>query len=79
MTPVSTHEAKTHLCRFFAKIQNGDDIIITRGSRPVARLIPYDSGKIERNPGYLKGKIRVLDDFDAPLPDDVLASFVGGA
>ena len=77
MTMVSTHEAKTHLSRLLDDVWNGEDVIIARGSRPVARLVMYDENKIERKPGYLKNKIRIHDDFDAPLPDDVLASFEG--
>jgi prevent-host-death family protein len=79
MTVVSTHEAKTHLSRLLDEIQNGEDIIIARGSRPVARLVPYHGKEVERRPGYLKGRIRVHEDFDAPLPDDLMASFEGGA
>lgn len=79
MTMVSTHEAKTHLSRLLDEVLEGEDIVIARGSRPVARLVPFDGKKAERRAGCLKGKIRVHDDFDAPLPDDIQASFEADA
>jgi prevent-host-death family protein len=75
MVIVNTHEAKTNLSRLLDEVQEGEDIVIARGNRPLARLIPYSQKKVVRTPGWLKGKIRVADDFDAPLPDDILDSF----
>jgi prevent-host-death family protein len=75
MVVVNTHEAKTNLSRLLDEVQEGEDVVIARGNRPLARLIPYRQKKVVRTPGWLKGKIRVADDFDAPLPDDILDSF----
>jgi len=77
MTMVSTHEAKTHLSRLLDEIQEGESVIIARGNKPVARLVPYDGKRARRTPGTLKGKIRVHDDFDSPLPEEIMASFSG--
>jgi len=73
---VTTHEAKTNLSRLLKDVQNGNEVIISRGSKKIARLIGFDSKPI-RTPGLLKGKCKVSDDFDEPLSDDILESFYG--
>jgi len=76
MHMVKIHEAKTHLSRLVEDVQAGEEVIISRGVKPVARLVPYLLKSVEiRKPGYLKGKIRIADDFDAPLPEEILDSF----
>lgn len=75
MAVVNTHEAKTNLSRLLDEVQEGEEIIITRGNKPMARLVPYKPKRPVRSPGYLKGKIKVADDFDAQLPDEVLDAF----
>ncbi|HEX9022271.1 MAG TPA: type II toxin-antitoxin system prevent-host-death family antitoxin [Geobacteraceae bacterium] len=75
MAVVNTHEAKTNLSRLLDEVQEGEEVVIARGNRPMARLVPYNTKRPARRPGYLKGKIRVADDFDARLPDDVINSF----
>jgi len=79
MTVVNTHEAKTNLSRLLDEVQEGEEIVIARGNKPMARLVPFNVKRPVRKPGYLKGKIRVADDFDAPLPDEVVGSFENGA
>ena len=79
MVVVNTHEAKTNLSRLLDEVQEGAEVIIARGNKPLARLVPYREKSPIRRPGYLKGKIRVADDFDAPLPDEVLDAFEAGA
>ncbi|ABQ26635.1 type II toxin-antitoxin system Phd/YefM family antitoxin [Geotalea uraniireducens] len=79
MAVVNTHEAKTNLSRLLDEIQEGEEVVIARGNKPMARLVPYSAKRPVRRPGYLKGKIRVADDFDSPLPDDVLDAFEAGA
>ena len=79
MAVVNTHEAKTNPSRLIDEIQEGEEVVIARGNKPMARLIPYNTKSPVRRPGYLKGKIRVADDFDAPLPDEVLDAFEAGA
>jgi len=72
---INTHEAKTRLSRLLNQVQDGEEVIIARGNKPLARLVPYSGCKPVRKPGYLKGKIRVPDDFDTPLPEEIVASF----
>ena len=75
MEKVNIHEAKTHLSRLVERAEAGEEIVIARSGRPVARLVPYAATAPRRTFGRMRGKIRVADDFDAPLPDDVLEQF----
>jgi prevent-host-death family protein len=77
MAQVNIYEAKTHLSKYVEQAESGQDVIIARGGRPVAKLTSISPERRKVRFGVLKGKIRVADDFDAPLPDDVLASFEG--
>ncbi len=61
-------EAKTHLSELIRRVQDGEEIVIRRGATPVARLVPERSVGV-RPPGALRGRIRIADDFDAPLAD----------
>ena len=74
---VSVYDAKTHLSRLIDKAMAGEEILITRHGRPVARLVAADRDQAERKLGLLASRGRVGEDFDAPLPDDVLKSFEG--
>ena len=75
MTTVNVHEAKTQLSKLIEAVEAGEEIIIARAGKPVARLMPLEAAKPRRRLGLLAGRLSVPDDFDAPLPDDVLASF----
>lgn len=70
---VNVHEAKTHLSRLLARVERGEEIVIARSGRPVARLVRYDEPR--RTLGRDAGLFEVPDDFDAPLPADVLRAF----
>jgi prevent-host-death family protein len=76
MTTVDIHEAKTHLSKLIEQIQRGEEVVIAKAGVPVARLTPYASPKV-RPPGSMKGRGWIADDFDAPLPDDLVAAFEG--
>lgn len=75
---VNIHEAKTHLSRLVDNAADGAEVIIARAGKPVARLVPLEKAPLRKTLGLLKGRFRVPDDFDAPLPDEVLAGFEGG-
>ena len=75
MKSVNIHEAKTHLSRLIELVELGEPIVIARNGKPIARLVPYRAES--RKPGRLKGKIRIGDDFDAPLPEALAAAFRG--
>lgn len=71
---VGIHEAKTHLSKLLRRVEAGEEIVIAKSGHPIARLVPIGTGP-ERVFGYDRGRFEVPDDFDRPLPDDVLADF----
>jgi prevent-host-death family protein len=75
---INVYAAKTQLSRLLDRAARGEEVVITRNGRPVARLVPAAPARGPRRLGTLKGKIRVSKDFDAPLPEDVLATFESG-
>jgi prevent-host-death family protein len=77
MRQINIHEAKTQLSRLIEDAANGEEIIIAKAGKPMARLIAYETSSKPRQFGILKGKIQVADDFDAPLPEEILAAFEG--
>jgi prevent-host-death family protein len=72
---VGVHEAKTRLSQLLRLVDGGQEIEISRGGEPVAKIVPIRSPK-KRRLGTDEGVFVVPDDFDAPLPDDVLAGFL---
>lgn len=76
MTEVNVHEAKTHLSRLLARVAAGEKVLISRAGKPVAKLVPVARGRRRRTPDRDKGKGWIADDFDAPLPKDLLALFL---
>jgi prevent-host-death family protein len=74
---VNVHEAKTNFSKLLQRVILGDEIIIAKAGVPVAKLVRYVSKKGKRPLGFLKGEIWMADDFDAPLPPDILAGFLG--
>lgn len=72
---VTIHEAKTNLSRLLQKASNGEEVIISRGSKPVARLVPIGEVKGQRQPGSLKGKLVVGREFFEALPIDELSAW----
>lgn len=77
MDPINIHEAKTQLSKLIEAVEAGEEIIIARAGRPVAKLVPFKPVKPVRKPGLMKGKIWISDDFNDPLPDDMLDYFEG--
>jgi prevent-host-death family protein len=72
--PINVHEAKTHFSRLLERVQAGEEVIIAKAGRPVARLVPFaPPGKRALGPDAGEGFI--APDFDAPLADDVLGEF----
>jgi len=74
---VNIYEAKTSLSELVERAAAGEEIIIAKAGKPKARLVPLESALPRRVPGHGKGKWTVADDFDAPLPTDVLDRFEG--
>ena len=76
---VNVYAAKTNLSQLLDRAAGGEEIIITRNGRPIAKLVSVTSARKPRKLGILKGRIRVRKDFDAALPDDVFDAFEGKA
>jgi prevent-host-death family protein len=74
---VNMHEAKTHLSRLVERVEAGEEIVLDRAGKPVARLVALRPATGSRTPGALRGRIRISDDFDAPLPGEIAAAFAG--
>lgn len=77
MEVFNVHDAKTHLSRLLDRVAQGEEILIARSGKPVAKLVRLKAEP--RQPGRLKGRIHIADDFDEPLPDEILAAFRGDA
>ena len=75
MKTVNIHEAKTHLSRLLALVEAGEDVLIARSGVPIARLTSVQASTPRRVLGRDAGTFEVPEDFDEPLPPEVLASF----
>ena len=73
MKTVTIHRAKTNLSRLIEEACNGEEIVISRGKKPMVRLVPLFNNHGERKPGRLKGKFKVGPEFFEPLPPEELA------
>jgi prevent-host-death family protein len=78
MRTVNIHAAKTHLSRLVEQAAAGEEIVIAKAGKPIARLCPLAEPKRKRVLGRLEGKLRIPEDFDAPLPDEILDLFEKG-
>lgn len=77
MDKVNIHQAKTQFSRLVDLAASGQEVIIAKAGKPVARLVPYTPKRQARRPGLLRGKIRIKKNFDEPLSKKVLDSFDG--
>jgi prevent-host-death family protein len=74
---VNIHEAKTGLSKLVERAEAGEEIVIARGGRPVARLIAFRPPRARRQLGRLDGRFRIPDDFNRPLPATLVRAFEG--
>lgn len=75
MDIVNTHDAKTRLSQLLERVARGEEIIIAKAGKPVARLIGFRGEDRDRTGGQWKGRVRIGDDFDDPLPESLSAPF----
>jgi prevent-host-death family protein len=76
MKTINVHAAKTQLSRLLEEVSRGEEVVIAKAGRPVAKLVAIDqAGPRRRGLGALKGRIRVRRDFDAPLPAAISRAF----
>jgi len=73
----NVHAAKTHLSRLIEQAAAGEEIVIAKAGKPVARLVPFEPRREPRKPDLLKGQIWIAEDFDDPLPEEIMAAFRG--
>jgi prevent-host-death family protein len=74
---VNIHEAKTHLSRLLEKVLTGEEVIIAKHGKPIAKITALDKPKKRRIPGRNVNKGSIHDDFNDPLPEDILKGFLG--
>lgn len=77
MSVINIHAAKTQLSKLLDAAAAGEEVIIAKAGKPVAKLVPIDRALEPRRLGILDGKIYVPDDFDDLLPDEIIAEFEG--
>ena len=75
MIEVNIHEAKTHLSRLLTHVVAGEEVLIAKAGKPVARLVPWRQLSQDRVPGLDRGTVQVPADFDTALPASILATF----
>ena len=79
MKIVNVYDAKTRLSQLLREVAAGEDIVIAKDGTPLARLVPFEAPGETRELGFAKGRIVVSEDFDAPLPPDLLEAFGEGS
>lgn len=72
---VNIHEAKTHLSRLLERVAMGEEVIIAKAGKPIAKLVPINGRRGFRKLGSAKGEFTVPDDFNDPLPKEIEDSF----
>lgn len=77
MRTVNIHDAKSQFSKLIEAVKQGEEIVIAKGGKPAAMLVPMLAQKLVRQLSAMKGKIKIAADFDAPLPDDLQAAFEG--
>jgi prevent-host-death family protein len=75
MQQVNIHEAKTQFSRLIAAVEQGEEIVIARYGRPIAKLVAIRPPVTPRKPGSAKGRIEIPPSFFEPLPDEVIEGF----
>jgi prevent-host-death family protein len=74
---INIHEAKTHFSRLVDRAAAGEEIVIAKAGKPVAKLVPLGRDMTPRKLGQAEGEFWMADDFDGPLPDELLRLFYG--
>ena len=77
MRIVNMHEAKTHLSRLAEEVAAGKEIIVAKAGKPIMKLVPIHSERKPRRLGLLKGMIHMAENFEEPLPEEMLDAFEG--
>jgi prevent-host-death family protein len=76
-TVYNLYEAKTSLSRLVDRAASGEEIILSKAGKPLAKLVPFHRSTEPRKPGGWEGQVHISEDFDAPLPEDIQNAFEG--
>ena len=76
-TIYNLYEAKTSLSRLVDRAARGEEIILAKAGKPLAKLVPFEQPSLPRQPGGWEGRVRISEDFDAPLPPEIQSAFEG--
>jgi prevent-host-death family protein len=77
MPSIDIQDAETQFSKLIEAVAHGQEVVIAKSGKPVAKLVPFQEPASVRKSGALKGKMRIADDFDAPLPVDLQDAFEG--
>lgn len=75
MIKVNIHEAKTHFSQLLNRVGSGEDVVIAKAGKPIARIVPIKKEVKKRKTGSAKGRVIIEDSFFEPLPDKILSEF----
>ncbi len=75
---VNVHEAKTHFSKILARVEAGEEVVIARAGKPIAKMVRLSTLPVRRKGGFWKGMLTMSDDFNDPLPPEILAEFEDG-
>ena len=75
MTTVSIRQAKTHFSKLIARVCKGEEIVLAKAGKPVAKIVPYAPAPKRRVPGSARGLVKIYDNFDDPLPKEFMRAF----
>jgi len=75
MAIINIHEAKTHLSRILSRVQSGEEIVIAKAGKPIAKLVSVEKKLLKRTPGTAKGRLKMKKSFFEPLSDSTLREF----
>lgn len=73
---INVYEAKTHLSKLLERVAEGEELVLGKAGKPMARLVPFREVRQPRKPGRLAGKVWIAPDFDK-TPEDIIAAFEG--
>lgn len=77
MAIVNIHQAKTHFSQLVDAASRGEEVVIAKAGKPTVKLVPITGNKMQRKFGLLAGQVTMSEDFDDPLPDDIVSGFEG--
>jgi prevent-host-death family protein len=75
MAVINVHDAKTNFSKLLGRVESGEEVVIAKAGKPVAKIVPLEKKIVKRKPGSAKGRIKIKPEFFVPLPDEILKQF----